>query len=212
MSLQTIINHAESINVDRRPIVGQTISRAQYIKTAETGARVWKFIITPSNGWRYEKYRSVLEDLDFQDRITEEQINFANNTNLAWITAYQGELTAFELGQIRTQGINFNTIVLKDLPSVAPTTIIFKKGDYIQLENSRYPYTVTDNIVRGSNSTIIIPINRAYVVDGATTEQKIKVGNEITFRVIATNMPTWTIGPGRLIQWDGNFELMERFI
>ena len=97
MSIQSMIDNAVSININRRAIVAQTISRSNRLKTSERGDRVWQFSITPTPGLKYETNRDLLEELDRVDRLLPETVSFSNNANLSWITAYKGELTQTQL-------------------------------------------------------------------------------------------------------------------
>lgn len=212
MSLQTVINHATAISIDRRPVVSQTISRAQYVKTAETGQRVWRFRVQPSPGWRWETYRGVMERIDEMDRITEEEVDFKNNTNLSWITQYQGVMTTGQIASITVSSYSGTTFVLTGLPSIASSSVLFKKGDFIQPVNSRYPYSITTDVLRGENATVNVPVNRYIMGDVTINGQGISVGADVSFRVLMFGRPTWSLTPGRIIQWSGDFDLIERVI
>jgi hypothetical protein len=208
--IQTLINSATAISFDRRPVIAQTMSRGQYLKTAERGARVWKFIVSPSPGWRWESYRDVIEDLDTTDRITEEQVSFASTSGMNWIMAYRGTLTSSELSGLTidstTSGTTFKLSASNTWTS---TKYVFKKGDFIQPNTSRYPYTVTSDVLASSSGLITVPVNRGIYTDVTLTGKTIIYGPSVKWYVKVTKMPTWTLTPGRLIQWNDDFELTE---
>lgn len=209
MSIQTIIDSAQSIEINRRAIVAQTISRSQQIKTAERGYRAWKFIITPAGVLQWSTARSAIERLDNIDRITEEQITLANNAGMSWTTAYQGGFTSGALAAITISATTSNTLTLDNLPTTSSSTIAFKAGDFIQPNGSRYPYTVVNTVLRGTGNTITVQLNRGLLPDISMTGANILVGNQVSWRMVATKMPTYTLQPGKLVELNGTLELME---
>lgn len=209
MSIQTIIDGATNININRRAIAAQTISRSNRIKTAERGDRVWQFDITPSPGYKYEDYRDLLEELDRVDRILPETVSFSNNPNMNWITAYKGALSTTQIADLEISSVSNNTITLTSLPPVGSSTVMFAKGDYIQPVGSAYPYTITSEVVRGGNTTAVVNVNRGVIEDITLAGVGVETGDDITFKVQALSMPTYNIRPGRLISFDGNLTLLE---
>jgi hypothetical protein len=209
MSLQSVINHAQNIKIDRRAVVAQSLSRSQHIKTTERGYRLWRFTVTPSPGWKWADYRPTVEAIYNKDRITETEISLANNSNMAWTVAYQGEFTSGELSTITISAASGTSITLSNLPSVASSTIAFKAGDLIQPSGSRYPYVVTAPVTRGSGSTITLTVNRGVISDITLVGASILVGNNVTWRVIPMVLPAYNLTPGKLVNFDGDFELIE---
>lgn len=209
MSIQTIIDSAQSITINRRAVVAQSVSRSQQIKTAERGYRVWKFTVSPSPGLKWENYRGMIEAIDNKDKITETQISLANNANMGWTVAYQGEFTQGALDAITISSVTGNSLTLTTLPTVSSTTIAFKAGDYIQPDGSRYPYTVVNTVLRGSGNTITLTVNRGMIADITLANAGILVGSQVTWRVVPVMLPDYTLTPGRFIAWSGDFELME---
>ena len=208
MSIQKLINSAQKITIDRQPIVAMTMSRGQYIKTAERGARIWKFIVTPSAGWRWEEYRDEIEDLDAMNRITEEEINIgSNNTGLSWMTAYRGACNTSQLNGLSIASVVGDTITLNNSIGILATTIVFKKGDYIQPFSSSYPYTITADVLMPESGVITVPVNRGVL--GTVTGQTLKIGSNVTWRVKIVKFPNYSVTPGRLVAWEGEFELVE---
>jgi hypothetical protein len=208
MSIQTIIDGATNISINRRAIAAQTISRSNRIKTAERGDRVWQFDIAPPPGLKYETNRDLLEELDRVDRILPETVSFSNNPNMTWITEYKGELTPTQLADLEISSVGSNTITLTSLPPVSSATVMFAKGDYIQPVGSAYAYTITSEVVRGGNSTVVVNLHRG-LLDTPSAGTNINTGDSITFYVQALSMPTYSITPGRFIAFNGDLQLME---
>lgn len=209
MSLQTIVDTAQEITFLRSPVVAQTMSRANYIKTATRGARIWQFTITPSPGLRWDEYRGVIETLQFMDRYQEHTITLANNANMSWITRYQGVMTGAEIAATRIASTTASTIVLGTLPSLTSSAILFRRGDFIQPSGSRYPYTITSDVLRGSGSTVNISVNRPVLTDVVMANRAIVAGGAVSWRVIVTKLPQIGLLPGQLVGFDGDFECVE---
>lgn len=215
MSLQTIIDNAMSISIDRRKVSGYTVSRSGQIKISSIASNVpWQMIVEMHSGLKYSTNRAVLEELDRIDRTITSTINIGNtNPNIAYVTAYQGSLTNNQIGNITVSNANVLTLTM-DVSNVtaAPTAYVFKKGDYIQLNNGyKYPYTVTSDVQRGSSSTISVPINRPFIAQSGytTAGAGIVVGKNVTWNMVIINKPSYTVVPYDRIAWNGAFELVE---
>jgi hypothetical protein len=215
MSIQTIIDRAQQIEIDRRRMVAQTISRSQRIKTAERStSQPWKFKITPPGALIWTDNRGVIEVIDLNDRVNEYTISLNNNSKMNYITAYQGTATQAQLNAMTIYAVTTSSLVLTGLPSFSTSTILFNAGDYIQPANSRYPYTITANVLRGANTTTSVTLHRPIILSEniTLTGQGVKVGNSCTWQVIVSGLPTYTLVPGKRVQYTGDFELVEKII
>ncbi len=211
MSIQTIVNNASSITIDRHKTSGQTISRSGIVRTAELASNIpWFFTIEMHNGLTYSTNRAVTEEIDRLDRTIEEEINIGlTNTGLAYITAYQGTAT---LTSATINSVSGSNIYLNCSSIGAGSGYLFKKGDYIQPSSSyRYPYTVTADVAYTTSSNVTIPVNRPVISQTGYTfaGKSIKVGSNVTWRVKMFKKPTYTIVPYDRIQWDSEFQLVE---
>jgi hypothetical protein len=215
MSIQNIINSAQQIEFDRRRMVGQSVSRSQRIKTAERSTgQPWKFKVTPPAQLPWTASRGFIEVIDFNDRVNEYTISLNDNPGMNYITAYQGQLTQSQLNDLTISTSTTATLVLTTLPSVSTTTVMFKAGDIIQPENSRYPYSVTTQVLRGATSTITVPLHRSIITSEGVNlmTQGVKVGNSATWQMVVTGLPTYSLIPMRQVQYTGDFELIEKII
>ena len=215
MSLQTIIDTATSMEFDRRRIVATSISRSQRIKTAERlTAQPWSLKITPAGAFRFSDNRGVLENLYLRERVEEYSVRLANNPRLGYITAYRGDLDSGQLAGLRTTATSTASITVDLLPTVDSATIMFRAGDFVQPANSRYPYTVTGDIVRGSGSTITLPLNRPIITSEniVLTNQTLLVGTDTTLKLLVVDLPSYNLVPGGLVQFSGDFRVVERVV
>lgn len=221
MSLQTIIDNATFLTVDKRKLVGSSISRSGHYKTSERSAAPYSFTVGMHAGLTYSTNRDLLEDLDSTDRIEEANISLNNNSNMQYLTNYQGSLSSAQQDQLDCLG-NSGANLYIDFSNVTGNTSgythFFKKGDYIQPEGNtatyRYPYQVTSDIAYTSsgNSNITVPVHRPVLSQtgvSITGSDPLRIGNEVRFHVKALEMPTYNIIPHDLIQFNGDFVLIE---
>jgi hypothetical protein len=214
-AIQTIIDSASKIEIDRRRTVGQSVSRSQRLRTAErTSAQPWMISITPKPAWTYSTNRELIETITYLDRSRESIVNLANNPNLAYLTAYQGEMTAGQITSLRVTATSTATITLDVLPGLSSTAYLFKSGDFIQPRFSRYPYTVMDSVQRGSGTTVVITLNRPIITSEnlTLTGSGVVVGNSSTWRMVVGSLPTIQMTIRDRFEWSGDFKLMEKVI
>ena len=226
MSIQTIIDKAQQIEFDRRRMVGQSISRSQRIKTAERStSQPWKFKVTPPAQLPWTANRGIIEVINLNDRVTEYQISLNNNPGLNYITGYLGALNNTQKAALTISASSTSSFVITGLPNigttttntttfVTSTTTILSKGDFIQPANSRYPYTVVSDVLRGTNTTTNVTLNRPVITSESIvlSGQQLLVGNSCTWRVIVATMPTYSLISMRQVQFNGDFDLVEKVI
>jgi hypothetical protein len=216
MSLQTIIDNAVSIEFIRFKLAGQSLSRSGHIKIASVANSVpWQFIVEPRPGMKYADYRELTEEIDRLDRIFIEVVDIGNtNPKLAYITNYQGQCSGAQINQITVDSGNALTLTLNvsAVTSTTSSTVMFEPGDFVQLSgNYKYPYTVTSRVLRGSGSTIAVPINRPFIDQAGYTEAGagILVGKNVTWQMVMTKKPSYRVIPGGFLEWTDVFELAE---
>ena len=331
MSIQNIINRSQSIEIDRRKITAQTLSRSQRIKTIERdSSQPWRFKVTPPGQLDWATSRGFIEVIDMNDRFTEYEISLNDASGMTYITEYQGDLNATQLssmvvsttttatltlntlpsigatiststvnlsaksfaiatnvtynrafstsrndfiiptttydnlvnkplagdtlsaatyvisGQtistitrnyIIIAGVSYTRIVMSAVPdasspaalvdfdsdvsitasrikSVSSSSVVLAQGDFIQPINSRYPYTVKETVLRGTDTTVVVELHRNIITSEVTTitNAGILVGNDVSWRVVVASLPTYQLIPGRRVQYTGDFELIERVI
>ncbi len=217
MSIQTIIDNASFISINKRKGVGQTISRSGHLKTATQQQSIYRFTVSVSDGLKYSTNRGLLEDLDSADVITEANVDIGStNTGLSYITAYQGVVDSAELANITMVGSDANELQCNTSAITnAPSNVLFKKGDFIQPEGNtgtyRYPYQVTSDVAQLSQNNLVISVHRPILSqDGvALTSGGVRIGNDVRFNIKALSMPTYSVIPHDLISFSENFEFME---
>ena len=118
MSIQNIIDKAQQIEIDRRRVVAQSMSRSQRAKTSErTTAQPWKFKITPPGSLPWTDSRGFIETISLADRADEYEISLNNNSRMNYITEYQGDLTQTMLDDLNLSAVSTSTFTINGLPS-----------------------------------------------------------------------------------------------
>jgi hypothetical protein len=227
MSLQRIINKAETISFNRRRPIGLQFSKSQIPYAVETVTRnPWQMTVKIAAPLVYDSddTRSILETLDKLDRANFESIYFSNNLNLSFMIKYRGELFGYQLNAIRVTSFVGNQLTLS-LPADIPTnTIAFKAGDFLQIANHPHPFTVVGganaatvgNVVLTSGQvaarSVTITVHRGNFLTGTLTNLALNFGSDCRFQMFCQNMPTYTIikmGKEAYIQFDSEFQMYE---
>lgn len=223
MSLQTILSVAEGVNINDHRFIGQMISRNQRISTSEIiGVQPFEFSIRPMNYLQYSLNRSVLSALRTADKSLEQYLNFGSTGWLNYIK-YQGDMTSAQIVACQWQTSSANkTLVLGSLPSISSSAFIVKTGDFCQID--RYAYIATADVLRGSGSTVNIPVHRTCLTTltspigavigqyGTTTSLGGSTYTGVTFPLVMTEYPTYSLTPitnDSFITWTGEFKALE---
>ena len=219
MSLQTLVNKAQQIEFDRGRIISTTISRSQRIKTAERDAtQPWRWTVTPPGSLNWSSNRGVIELIDYNDRDTEYTIQLGQSSGQAYLVKYQGELDSSQRNSITISTFTNQTLVLGNLPavsgSITTSTVILKTGDFVQPNNSRYPYTVISDVLRGSGSVVTATVHRNLITSEGINPagQTVKFGVDVSWRFMVLQKPTYSAVPYDRLQFNGDFVLIERII
>ena len=217
MSIQTIIDNAQFITIDKTKLSAQTISRSGRVLTSEVStAMPYRFTVGMHDGLKYSTNRDVLEELDRLDRTIEESIDIgATNTGLNYITSYQGDVDGGSLSMVGFDGAEL--YVNASSATATSGNVLFKKGDYIQPQGNtstyRYPYQVTSDVngIGVGQSNVTVPVHRPVISqDGVSlTSGGVDYGSDVTFTVKMMKKPMYSVVPHDLIAWDSEFQLIE---
>ena len=208
MSIQTFLDRATFLTVDKRKVSAQTITRSGQVKTAEVAsANPYRFAFGVTAGYTYSENRGSLEDLDSLDITVEEQIDIGTtNTNLSYLTALQGTL-----GGSPTITSASGLSIVVSTGGATGSGVALKKGDFIQPGSGyRYPYQVTAD-VNWNASTITVPIHRPFITQtGYSVSLKpLLLGSAVTWNVKMVNKPSYTVLPHDRFSLDNDVELVE---
>ena len=211
--LQSIINLAETITIDRRRVLGVQYTRSEVAKTNETVTRnTWKFNITVPAMLEYSKNRDLFEDIDRLDRQYPQVVSFSSSTGLSYMLDYQGDMSSSDVSGVTVQSWTGTVLTLNNLPGINPTQYMFRKGDFIQVANYPYPVTSQYDVLRGGASTVVVTTHRPNFIGTGTNNKHIVVGNAVQFNMFCNNMPTYKMNPGgstALVTFSGPFQFYE---
>lgn len=226
MSLNQILAITESVGINDQRFVGQVLSRNQRISTTEVLTVVpFEFTMKPMNYLYYSTNRNLLATLRLYDKALTQYLNFGT-TGWSNYIKYQGNMTAGQIAACQWEVASANqTLVLGNLPSISATAFIVKAGDFCQV--GLYSYIATQDVQRGSGSTVNIPVHRNLLTTvfspinavigeyGSTVSMGGDIYTGVTFPVILREYPTYTLVPitnDSFIQWNGNFVALEAVI
>ena len=223
MAITELVKQSETFSVNDQRLVGQSLSRNQRLFTSEIQTVVpFGFTFKPNSYQQYSLWRDILSDLRTRDRSMEDYLNMVNS---GWvnIVLYRGDLNAGQIDDLVATAASLGkTLVISGLPTVAPTTIIVKPGDFIQI--GRYPYIATETVFRGSGGNVMVPVHRA-LLNTITTSRQVVIGQYgttealggnsytgITFCTLLREYPQFNHVPmanESFISWGGNFTALE---
>jgi len=223
MSLSLILANSESVGINDQRFVGQVVSRNQRISTSEILTVVpFAFEMKPMNYLLYSKSRALLNSLRIPDKALQQYLNFGSTGWINYI-AYQGDMTSGQIATCQWQTSSSNkNLVLGSLPSINPTAFIVKAGDFCQV--GLYSYIATADVLRGSGSTVTIPVHRNLLTTvtspinavigqyGTTVSMGGSTYTGTTFQVVLRDYPTYTLIPmtnDSFIEWSGTFKAFE---
>ena len=201
MSLQSIVNVSNSLNINRRKLVGIQYARNELPRISETPTyNPWKLTMgVPS--LQYSESRAILEGLDTIDRRTPELITFSDSPGLAWMFRYQGGLTTSQRSTVTVNTFIGNQLTLNVAGiTSSPLTVVLAPGDFIQIAGYPYPFTSTTQVVRGFSSTVTVTTHRPNIISSGINNLAMNWGNDVEFNVFCPNMPTYTLAPGGYIR------------
>jgi len=202
--LQTIINKANGLTIDRRKVVGVQITNNEIPRTSLTPTtQPWRFVLDMPASLYYYNNRNLLEALDTLDRYQPELVTFSDNACLSWIFRYQGSMNSTQINNMTVTSFTGNQLVLGGLPAIASTRVLFEPNDLIQIGAHTYPFTSTTRIVRGTGTSVTITTNRPNIISTSVVGDGITVGNDCEFNMFCPNMPTYKLIPGGYVQSSG---------
>jgi hypothetical protein len=226
-SLTDILGFAESVSINDQRFVGQVISRNQRIATSEILTVVpFQFEFKPNNYLQYSQNRDLLANLRYFDKSLTQYLNFSVTGWVNYIE-YQGDMTSGQISACQWQvSSSAKNMVLGNLPSnvdLPSTQYIVKAGDFCQI--GLYAYIATADVLRGTGSTVTIPVHRNLINGpvvsvinavigqyGTTVSMGGTTYTGTTFPVILQQYPQYTLVPianDSFIAWNNSFKAFE---
>jgi hypothetical protein len=198
-AFQTVIDNAETLSINKRKKVAQTVSRDGTVKSTSLGGQIYEFAVKFPDGPAWTTYRPLIERLEALDRTTVGQIQI-NKAGHSWLSGYQGDLA--NISAVTVSYVSGNTLTITGGATLA-SGFRFRSGDFIQLGNGSV-YNVVNDVAFNSNTiTVHRPVRE---VAGNYT---LKVGQNVIWNVICVNFPQWTLFSRDQVSWDGAFIFAE---
>jgi hypothetical protein len=154
--------------------------------------------------------RGYLESIEHNAQLKSQTINLSKST-YDWITKQRGDATStstmtfkYNAAQAASNTMKFE---LGNTPGVVGSNL-FKAGDLIQPNGSNYVYSVVGAVTKSATTTLV-EVHRTILETPSETAVTIKVGPQVTWTVICTQLPTWTLSGKDLIDINGTFEFQE---
>tara|TARA_R110000803_G_scaffold24966_8_gene59861 strand:+ start:292 stop:951 length:660 start_codon:yes stop_codon:yes gene_type:complete len=216
MGMQTVIDKTTYLTINKRKVVGESISRSGLYKTSERSPALYTFTVGAPQGLKYSDNRGLLEDLDTMDRLAEANVDFGDtNSGLSYLTEVKGSIASPDTGGGLTMvGYSGNDLYI-NFSGATGSGDMLKKGDYIQpLGNTstyRYPYQITSDVASTTGPNVTVSVHRPIIAqDGvALTSGTFRLGKKCRFNVKALKMPVYSVVPHDLLEFSGDFELIE---
>lgn len=211
MSIQSLIDIASDITIDRREPIAGTISRSGKYKTADRNINIFQFTVSPSLGLKYSQNKDLLVDCEQTDVFTTANVSLNNNSGMNYITANMHGQTNNVITVVGFRGRDLYV----DTSNATGSGQIFQAGDYIQpLGNTNtyaYTYTVRQSVPFSSSaSNVTVELHRPILEqDGVTIiGSGLRLGNDVRFNVKLANPVRYRIVPGDNLEIDP-IELVE---
>lgn len=87
MSFQWVFNNATSISVNKKAIVGQTITRNQTVRAVSRGNAIRRFTVQMPDGMPWSTSATYIQAIDNLDRFSRVNIVINNAGYNSWINA-----------------------------------------------------------------------------------------------------------------------------
>jgi hypothetical protein len=104
-AFQWVFDKAASVSVERKHLVGQSITRNGVVRSVDRGAMPLTFTVKLPDGMKWSETRTQIKALDDADRFTTGDVAFSNAGYASWL----GNTTEFT-------GVTWNVICVK-MPS-----------------------------------------------------------------------------------------------
>lgn len=202
MSFQWIFDNAETISMERKPVVASSIARDGTVRAISRGNQPWRFDVKLPDGIPWTTLRQYISQAEALDRYTNGTIAL-NDTGLDWMVKYQGD-SVNSTGFVANITQGSATITLTTSPTTS-SGFKFRAGDFIQLGTTGKVYTVAADVAFNSNT---VTLHRA-VLDNTATSVSLRVGINCTFTVICQQFPSWTLMARDQVSWSGPFVFYE---
>jgi hypothetical protein len=91
--------------------------------------------------------------------------------------------------------------------------VLFKAGDLIQPNvTGGKVYSVVSDVIKSSSATQLVQVHRSILETPSSTAVSLIVGNSVSWKLICTQCPSWTIVERDIVGWNGEFQFYESLL
>lgn len=216
MSFQWIIDKAETISINRKKIVAQTTARDGTTRAVSRGGQVWTFDVKLPDGISWTELRPLITAAESLDRVSTANISI-NDVGHRWLSGYLGTPTTIPTTmQFRTvSGENSQVELYSGYfpPSVSISVgqKLLGAGDFVQLGTNGYVYTVTEDVIYDNTVFPRVKLHRP-LLSTTFSSNVMRVGPNVSWNVICTGFPEWTLFARDQVSWSGSFTFAENLV
>lgn len=198
MSMQWIVDNAESLRFTCRPVVGQTITRAGAVRSINNGNNNWVFEVKLADGIPWTTARPYLSAAEALDRYTSFTIQLNDALHATYMSKYQGDAAA--LTGFTANIVNGTSDILLTATPTLSSGYAFRAGDLIQLGNTGKTYQVAADVPYTETT---VTLNRPVLDSSGSVS--LNVGPNAQFTLICTQFPNWGLGALNQTVFSGPF-------
>lgn len=202
MSFQWIIDHAETISMNRLPVVASTTARDGTTRSVSRGYAPWTFTVKVADGIPWTTIRPYISQAEFKGKTTADTINFAHS-GYDWLIKYQGDFDPSQFYASWTSG----QYQIEVIGGSGAGLYKFRAGDVIQLSNTGRVYTVAADCPFDQNT---VTLHRPVLEESGGGP--IQAGANCNWTVQCTAFPNWSLMARDQVSWDGSFTFVEAFV
>ena len=202
-SFSNLINIAETITVNKRPIIASTTARDGTVRSVVRSYQPWRFEVKVPDGIMYRDIRGLLNSAEnLQLSTFFHSFAAPGSAGHEWIFGYLGDATNTLFNASWIKGSKEATVTGGVIPSGG---MRFRAGDIIQFSGTPIGvYTVVED-----TSSTTVKLHRPIIE--ATGSGPTRVGSSCLFYLRCTSFPNWTLFGSQQVQFDAPFVFSEVF-
>lgn len=205
---QYIFDNAESISIDKSPVVAQSITRDNTVRSVKRSGDTWRFTVKLPDGIRWSDLRPYIQEFENLDRYTTDTVQMNNTGYTGWLNNYLGDSTTTTGWTAQVHPTLPDRLQFVSFGSYTPATNekVLAAGDIIQLRTKNVYQVKEDVLYTGSTPDILV--NRTPLETTGTTYD-LDIGPLAQWDVVCTQFPNWTIFARDQVSWSGAFVFYE---
>lgn len=201
MSLQWVLDYAQQVSVNRRPIVAQTTTRSGVVRSVTRDTSFWTITATLPEGMRWSDHRASISDLEQSERFNTEFIGF-RNAGIDYLYGYRGDNPTYQ-GWTATW-LSGNQLILTNGPTIT-SGYSLRKGDIIQLGAQGHVYQVIEDVPWDSANVTV----HRDIINASVGSYSLFIGRDARFKVKCISFPQWSLVDYDQVGWSGSFVFQE---